>query len=171
MDDLHDPDTDIDREVLTYELFGTAARELAGQVADSGFRPDIVLAIARGGLTVAGALGYALAVKNCFAISVEYYTGIDTRLDVPVVLPPMPDLVAVRDLDVLIVDDVADTGDTLAMVHEIVRGHVKEARSAVLYEKPRSIIEPQYVWRVTDRWITFPWSAEEPLVPLDEAQG
>jgi hypoxanthine phosphoribosyltransferase len=48
-----------------------------------------VLAIARGGLTVAGAR-LRLAVKNCFAISVEYYTGIDTRLDVPVVLPPMP---------------------------------------------------------------------------------
>ena len=72
MDDLHDPETDIDREVLTYELFGTAARELAGQVADSGFRPDIVLAIARGGLTVAGALGYALAVKNCFAILTDF---------------------------------------------------------------------------------------------------
>jgi hypothetical protein len=39
MDDLHDSDTDIDREVLTYELFGTAARELAGQVADSGSDP------------------------------------------------------------------------------------------------------------------------------------
>ena len=57
------------------------------------------------------------------------------------------------------------------MVHQIVHGHVKEARSAVLYKKPRSIIEPHYVWRVTDRWITFPWSAEEPLVPLHEAQG
>ena len=175
MDDLYDSataaDQGVEREVLSYELFGVAARELAAQVVDSGFRPDIVLAIARGGLTVAGALGYALAVKNCFAITVEYYTGIDTRLDVPVVLPPMPDLVAVRDLNVLIADDVADTGDTLSMVHRIIHDHVKEARSAVLYQKSRSIIEPDYVWRITDDWITFPWSAEEPLVGLDEAQG
>jgi len=120
---------------------------------------------------VTGALAYALAVKNCFAISVEYYTGIDTRLDVPVVLPPMPDLVAVRDLNVLIADDVADTGDTLSMVHRIIHDHVKEARSAVLYKKSRSIIDPTYVWRTTDDWITFPWSAEEPLVSPDEAQG
>jgi len=171
MDDLYDASTTVEREVLTYELFGVASRALAAQVADSGFRPDIVLAIARGGLTVAGALGYALAVKNCFAISVEYYTGIDTRLDVPVVLPPMPDLVAVRDLNVLIADDVADTGDTLSMVHRIIDGHVKEARSAVLYQKSRSIIVPDYVWRKTDDWITFPWSAEEPLVSPDDAQG
>jgi hypoxanthine phosphoribosyltransferase len=171
MDDLYDADPAIEREVLTWPGFGTASRDLAAQVADSGFRPDIVLAIARGGLTVGGALGYALSVKNCFAISVEYYTGIDTRLDVPVVLPPMPDLVAVRDLNVLIADDVADTGDTLSMVRHIIEDHVKEARSAVLYKKPRSIIEPDYVWRVTDQWITFPWSADEPLVSIDEALG
>ena len=63
---------------------------LAQQVAASGFRPDIVLAIARGGLTVAGALAYALSVKNCFAMNVEFYTGVDERLDVPVMLPPDP---------------------------------------------------------------------------------
>jgi hypoxanthine phosphoribosyltransferase len=177
MDDLYDDGpADVEREVLTWSAFGTASIELAQQVVDSGFRPDIVLAVARGGLTVAGALGYALNVKNCFAISVEYYTGINTRLDVPVVLPPMPDLVAVQNLDVLIVDDVADTGDTLAMVHEIVHDVVREARSAVLYCKPRSVISPTYVWKETDRWITFPWSAAKPLteakvVPAGRTSG
>jgi uncharacterized protein len=39
-----------ERETLTYELFGAAARALARQVADDGFEPDLVLAIARGGL-------------------------------------------------------------------------------------------------------------------------
>jgi hypothetical protein len=34
--------------VLTYEAFGTTARELAGQIAADGFEPDLVLAIARG---------------------------------------------------------------------------------------------------------------------------
>ncbi len=32
-------------------------------------------------------------------------------------------------------------------------------RTAVLYAKSRSVVEPDYVWRRTDRWITFPWSA------------
>ena len=160
-----------EREVLTWSVFGDASRQLAAQVVADGFQPDIILAIARGGLTVAGALGYALGIKNCFAISVEYYTGIDERLDVPVVLPPMPDLVAVRDLNVLIADDVADTGDTLSMVERIIHPHVREARSAVLYAKSRSIIEPTYTWRRTDAWITFPWSADPPLVSPEQAQG
>ena len=44
--------TNTERETLTWETFGTASRELAEQVADSGYRPDIILSIARGGLFV-----------------------------------------------------------------------------------------------------------------------
>ena len=55
---------DADREVLSWELFGSAADELAAGVAADGFAPDLILAVARGGLFVAGALGYALGVKN-----------------------------------------------------------------------------------------------------------
>src|SRR5258705_11520598 len=109
------------RELLTWSMFGSATRELALQIVDFGFRPDIVLAVARGGLTVAGALAYALDVKNCFAMNVEFYTGIDERLDVPVMLPPTLDLVDIRGLRVLVADDVADTGRTLALVHEVIR--------------------------------------------------
>src|SRR4029077_8845706 len=152
-----------DLEILTWQGFGDAIRHLAGCIVDSGFRPDVVLSIARGGLTVGGALAYALAVKNCFTINVEYYTGVDQRLALPVVLPPVPDPVAIDNLDVLIVDDVADTGHTLAMVDEFCDGHVRSRRSAVLFHKPRSVIEPDYVWKRTDRWIAFPWSSDGPV--------
>ncbi len=155
------------REIMTWSLFGDATRELAASVVASGFRPDLVLSIARGGLTVGGALAYALAVKNCFTINVEYYTGIDERLDLPVVLPPVPDPVAMHNLNVLIADDVADTGHTLAMVHDFCEGHVAEVRSAVLYRKPWSVIEPHYVWLGTDRWIAFPWSSQGPVDGVD----
>jgi hypoxanthine phosphoribosyltransferase len=155
---------DDEREVLTWARFGEATRELALEIAESGFEPDVVLAIARGGLTVAGALAYALAVKNCGAMNVEFYTGVDERLDVPVVLPPSLDLVDVEGLRVLVVDDVADTGMTLELVRDTIAKHVTEARCAVLYQKPRSVIDADYVWRHTDRWINFPWSTEPPVV-------
>ena len=51
-----------ERENLTWENYGTAARDLAKIVADDDYQPDIILAIARGGLFVAGSLGYALSV-------------------------------------------------------------------------------------------------------------
>jgi hypothetical protein len=68
------------RENLTWELFGTATRELAVAIHADGFRPDVILGIARGGLFVAGALGYALDVKNLHLANVEFYTGVDERL-------------------------------------------------------------------------------------------
>ena len=153
-----------EREVMSWPDLGAGARSLAEAVADDGYHPDIVLAIARGGLLVAGALGYALGVKNTFTMNVEFYTGIDERLDMPMILPPLPDLVDFEDTRVLIADDVADTGATLALVKDFCAGKVAEVRCAVLYEKPRSTVRCEYVWRRTERWIDFPWSAEEPVL-------
>ena len=124
-----------EREVLTYEMFGTAARELAQEVADSGFAPDMILSIARGGLALGMGLGYALGVKNLSVINVEFYTGVDQRLEVPIVLPPTRRRVDLSGLKVLVADDVADTGgrsswctssarDTSPEAH---RGHLREA--------------------------------------------
>jgi uncharacterized protein len=154
----------IEREVMSWADLGGGSRTLAEMVAADGYRPDIVLAIARGGLLVAGALGYALGVKNTFTMNVEFYTGIDERLELPMILPPVPDLVDFADTKVLIADDVADTGATLKLVKEFCAGKVAEVRCAVLYEKPRSTVHCEYVWRRTDRWITFPWSAADPVL-------
>ncbi len=153
-----------DRERLSWPLFGEASRDLARLVAADGYRPDMILAIARGGLLVAGALGYALGVKNLYTVNVEFYTGVDQRLDVPMILPPVPDLAEVADARVLVADDVADTGHTLKLVEEFAGGRVAEIRHAVLYEKSRSVVACDYVWRRTDRWIDFPWSDRPPVV-------
>jgi hypoxanthine phosphoribosyltransferase len=159
-----------EREVLTWSDFGAGCRHLASIVAADDYCPDIILAIARGGLFVAGGLGYALSIKNIYVMNVEYYTGVDQRLPLPVVLPPTPELVDIEDARLLIADDVVDTGHTLAYVYDFCRGKVAEVRSAVLYEKPTSTIECEYVWRRTDRWINFPWSSDPPVVDArDEA--
>jgi hypoxanthine phosphoribosyltransferase len=152
------------RENLTWDVFGIATRELATQIADDGFRPDLILSIARGGLFVAGALGYALDVKNVHVVNVEFYTGVDERLEMPVMLPPVPSLVDLSGAKVLIADDVADTGATLKLVKEFCVEHVAEVRCAVVYAKSRSSVQCEYAWRQTDLWINFPWSVEPPVV-------
>lgn len=153
-----------EREELTWESFGSASRELARMIADDGFEPELILSIARGGLFVAGALGYALDVKNLHVINVEFYTGVDQRLDLPVVLPPVPNVVDLAGAKVLIADDVADTGATLKLVRDFCADHVAEVRCAVIYQKPWSEVSCEYVWRRTDKWINFPWSALPPVV-------
>ena len=70
----------------------------------------------------------------------------------------------------------ADSGKTLKKVMELIdedglsldgKTHAKvDARSVVIYKKPVSIIEPDYIWRKTALWINFPWS----VLPVVEAE-
>ena len=159
-----DATTAPDREVLTWEGFGGASRELAQQIVESGWIPDLIVAIARGGLIPAGAIAYAMDVKAIGTMNVEFYSGI-----------PLMDVSAMDGKRVLVVDDVADSGKTLKMVMDLIDEHglsldgsasVRvEARSAVIYKKPVSIIEPDYVWAHTDKWINFPWSTLPVIKP------
>jgi len=152
-----------DREVLGWLEFGDAARFLATDVLASGFAPDVVIAIARGGLLLAGAIAYALGVKNCGSLNVEFYTGVDTRLPKPVVLPPLLDQASLKGQRVLLADDVSDSGRTLALVVDLLRSAEADVRSVVLYTKPGTVHEPDYTWRSTSRWIAFPWSTLPPV--------
>ena len=157
-----------DRETLTWQGFGDASRALTQSIVDSGWMPELIVAIARGGLLPAGAISYAIGVKAMGTMNVEFYTGVGQALTEPQLLPPLMDVSAMDGKRVLVVDDVADSGSTLKMVMDMINAHglsldghttVKaEARSAVIYKKPRSVIEPDYMWRETDKWINFPWS-------------
>ena len=159
-----DVETTTEFEVLTWAELGEVTEHLAKQVVDSGFRPNVVIAIARGGLVIAGSMTYALDVKLVDAINVEFYVDINETRPDPILLAPMLDSASIAEQKILVVDDVADSGRTLALVLKLLRGFGADVRSAVLYHKPRSIVTPDYSWRRTDAWITFPWSATPPLV-------
>ena len=162
----HADSTDLDgKEVLTWEGFGEASRDLAQTIADSGFRPEIIVAVARGGLLPAGALSYSLGVKLSDVINVEFYTDVHETLPDPILLAPLLDTENLAGKSLLVVDDVADSGRTLALVIDILKQYGGDVRSAVIYGKPRSVVEADYVWRETDQWIVFPWSAEPPVTP------
>jgi hypoxanthine phosphoribosyltransferase len=152
------------RENLSWQAFGEASRELATVIAADGFEPDLILSIARGGLFLAASLGYALGVKNLYVMNVEFYDGVGTTLGMPVMLPPVPSAVDFSAKKVLIADDVADSGQTMDLVFAFIKDQVEDVRSAVIYEKPRSLIKCDYVWKRTDRWINFPWSSDGPVV-------
>ena len=153
-----------DLEVLDWVGYGEAARALAQQVHDDQYQPDLILGIARGGLFVAASLGYALGVRNLCTMNVMYYTGVDERLAVPLLLPPVPDLVDVAGARVLIADDIADTGHTLLAVKQFCEGRVAEVRVACIYEKPRSVVRCEYVWKAVEQWVEFPWATPNSVV-------
>ncbi len=164
---MTDDDASSDREILTWSGFGDATRDLSRAIVADGFVPDVVVAIARGGLLPAGAIAYGLGVKSCGALNVEFYTGIGTVLDAPELLPPDLDLGYLPGKRVLLVDDVADSGRTLALAVKMLREAGAEVRSVCIYTKPGSVATPDFAWRETDRWINFPWSASGTVVEED----
>ena len=161
-----------DRENLTWQGFGDACRQIAQQIADSGWMPDLIVAIARGGMLPAGAISYALGVKANGAINVEFYTGVGKTMLEPEILEPYMDISSLEGKRVLIVDDVADSGKTLKLIMDLIAKEglsmgsdsaKVDARSATIYLKPTSIIKPEYVFKQTDKWINFPWSVLPPV--------
>ena len=127
------------------------------------FSPEVLVAVARGGMLPGGALTYSLGVKLTDAINVEFYTDVNETLADPILLAPLLDTDSIRGRRILVVDDVADSGRTLALVLKLLRGFGAEVRSAVLYTKPRTVVQPDFSWRTTDKWIVFPWSAKPPV--------
>ena len=100
-------------------------------------------------------------------MNVEFYTGVDERLDVPMILPPTPDLVDLDQAKVLIADDVADTGQTLALVKEFCAGQGGRGALRGALREAASVVQCEYVWKRTDQWINFPWSDKEPVARRD----
>jgi hypoxanthine phosphoribosyltransferase len=153
----------IEKEILEWSEFADASRDLAQEVLESGFVPEVVIAVARGGLLLAGAISYALGTKNCGSINVEFYTGVNERLPEPQLAAPMLDAPALAGKRVLLVDDVSDSGHTLVKVLGILAENGAEVRTATLYTKPHTVLEPNFYYRKTAGWIVFPWSALPPV--------
>lgn len=148
------------RETLTWDEFGQACHDLAARTRGSGFEPEVIIAVARGGLLPAGALAYALGVDLVDAINVERYTDASRPAADPVLLAPLLDSESIAGRRLLVVDDVTDSGRTLGLVTKLLRGFGAEVRSAVLYSKPNTIFTADFVWRQTQDWVAFPWGAD-----------
>lgn len=157
-------------EILTWDGFGSACEDLARQVTESGFRPEVIIAVARGGLLPAGALAYALGVELVDAINVERYATSGHPVPDPVLLAPLLDTASIAGRHLLIVDDVTDSGRSLGLVTRLLRGFGADVRSAVLFSKPNTIFAADYLWKAVEDWVVFPWHRDA-TPPLREHHG
>ena len=134
--------------------------ELAKRVRDSGFKPDLIVGVCRGGWAPARVMSDLLENANTASIRIEFYLAPGITARKPVISQAI--MVPVRGMNVLVVDDVADTGESLkvAVEHLDVCG-AKAIRTATLYYKPQSILKPDFFIIQTDQWIIFPWERLE----------
>lgn len=154
-------------EVVGWERLHGLCRRLAAKVRASGFRPEAIVAIGRGGWMPGRVLSDLLGVMNLTEFKVEHYRGARREPLARVRYPLSADLTGQR---VLLVDDVSDTGDTYRVALEHLRSHCTpaEVRTAALHHKVVSTYEPDlYAARIVRwRWIIYPWALMEDLAGL-----
>ncbi len=138
---------------------------LAEKIRASGFKPDIVLGIMRGGWIPARILADFLGVEEIAAIEIKFYRGVGETRERPVVTkPPIADL---RGRNVLVMDDVSDTGKSLSVAITVLTFFGPSSlKTATLFVKPWTMFIPDYYVDSTEAWIAFPWEKGELLEEL-----
>lgn len=152
---------------LTWMDVQRLSEKLADQIAESGFRPDIIVAVSRGGFDPARILSDELNIRSLASLQVIYYAGIRERNDKPQVKYPLN--ADISGLNVLVVDDVADSGNSLKVVKEYVDNlGPREVKMATLHHKPWSTFEPDFYAESVDKWIIYPWEPRESIEDIRE---
>ncbi len=151
---------------LSWDDVQRLTEAVAGKVEASGFRPDIVVAVSRGGFDPARILCDQLSIRRLTSVQVEAYDGMARRPDPVVVLPVNADL---RGLKVLMADDVSDSGASLLKAREhLLESGASEVRTATLHIKPWSLFVPDYYAGSVDAWVVYPWELRECLLEVAE---
>ncbi len=142
--------------ILTWKKIHEASLKLASEIAREGLEIDLIVGILRGGYIVARILGDILGTENIGVVEVKFYKGIEERAERPIITQPLT--ADVKGKNILVVDDVVDSGRTLEIVTEQVRLRgARSVRTAVLFYKPKSIIRPDFFAQETSEWVVFPW--------------
>jgi hypoxanthine phosphoribosyltransferase len=142
--------------ILTWKKIHEASLKLASEIARERLEIDLIVGILRGGYIIARILGDMLGTENIGVVEVKFYKGIEERAERPIITQPLT--ADVKGKNVLVVDDVVDSGRTLEIVTEQVRLRgARSVRTAVLFYKPKSIIRPDFFAQETSEWVVFPW--------------
>jgi len=144
--------------VLTWEHLDVLVARLA---AAAGSEHDLVLAISRGGLVPAGMLAYRLDLREILVAGVEFYRADGGTHAEPRFLH-FPDAHLLAGRRVLVVDEVWETGETMAAVLARVRAAGGHPTSAVLHFKPgQSRVEgrPDFWADEVEDWVRYPYKA------------
>ena len=162
----------MNKQYISAQQLLADAFALAVKVFESGFRPNYVVGVWRGGTPVAIAVHELLQMLGIetdhFAIRTQSYSAMGQREDKIIVdgLDYLKDRVAGGDA-VLLVDDVHDSGLSLQRVTDelcqLYAGSTPEIRIATPYFKPgnnRTDSTPDYFLHKTDDWLVFPHELE-----------
>jgi hypoxanthine phosphoribosyltransferase len=147
-------------EVPTWNTIYAMLLSQAKKICQSGFKPDVIVGVTRGGWIPARILSDLLEIPNLATVRVEFYLGVAETLNKPALTQGVS--AGVLGKKTLVVDNVADTGRSLQLVKEhLLQQGAAEVQIATLYYKPFSLAKPDYYEKKTRRWVVFPWDIKE----------
>lgn len=151
--------------ILSWSDVYNLTLQLSERIVDSGFIPDLIIGIARGGWIPARILSDVLYANAMFNVRIEYYTDLGVHGREPKITQPLS--IPIEEKNVLIIDEVADSGESMYHAIEYVkRLGAKNLRSAVLHLKPTSRIVPDFYMQLVDSWTVYPWEIRESIIAL-----
>jgi hypoxanthine phosphoribosyltransferase len=149
-------------ELLTWSQIRKLSKRLGSLILASGFNPDTIVAIGRGGWVPARLLSDYLDVYDLTSFKMEHYRRAHKRAEARVRYPLAASL---EGKQVLLVDDVSDAGDTfeLALAHLVDCGPPVRVQTAALHHKTVSTFTPDYYSSEINewRWLIYPWAVLE----------
>jgi len=156
---------DLEFLFLSWDNVQWLSEKVSDLIMDSGYKPDLMIAISRGGFDPARIISDQLNIRKLASLQIIYYTGLNSRKDEPEVLFPLN--AQVEGLKVLVVDDVSDSGNSLIMVKKYVEEKgASEVKIATLHHKPWSKLMPDFYAEEVDKWIIYPWEPRESVIDL-----
>ena len=151
--------------ILSWQDVYNLTLQLSERIVQSGFKPHIIVGIARGGWIPARILSDVLYAESLHNIRIEYYTDVGVKGKNPKITQPISG--TLKGKNILLVDEVADTGDSLHTAFGHVRGlGAADVKSAVLHLKPTSCVVPDYYMVKTEAWTVYPWENRESIIAL-----
>jgi hypothetical protein len=154
--------------VTNWEYIYGLCRDVSDDVKASEFEPDVIVALARGGWFAGRCICDFLGLDDLTSLKMEHYVGTAQKAGEPEVRYPMPEG-SVEGKDVLIIDDIADTGGSIKRADEYVNDrNPGEVRTATLQLLGTSEFEPDYVGERLEEWawIVYPWNFIEDMIDL-----
>jgi len=151
---------DLEFEIPSWEQIYDMLLNLADKIRNDKFKPDIIVGVSRGGWAPGRIMSDLLENPQIANVKAEFYRGVAETKGEPIITQPVS--MPVKGKEILVMDDVADTGRSLRKVksHLLEQG-ATDVKIATIYYKPWSVTIPDYYEKETRRWIIFPWERKE----------
>jgi uncharacterized protein len=156
-------------ELISFNYVLRLSKILSRRIRASGYMPDLIVAIGRGGYVPGRLISDFLLFNDLTSMKIEHYArAADMRAEAKIRFPISVDITGKK---VLVVDDLTDTGETLSLAVDYVWSlKPADVRTAVLQRKTCSTFVPDfYVQKIIKwRWVIYPWALYEDLAGFTE---